>query len=367
MKRRTFLKASTLPIWASIDSSFISNVFASAQDHQRRQYIDVSVLNFKEIREKMVLSDHFDQRNIQIIGFGTSGRKIALQLHTDNKDGIHDIRCNQESGDLEEIVAYEPTRLNTIAPFPPLAKADTGGSERLLNYTIDIDKPDTVIFVGDLDYACDFNAIAKGFDLVRKKSAFSIGVITVPYDFRQNESIEINATLSKLEKSLDSLFVIRSSPELKDGDNPFGLPDPYLVPVESLPKTVASPSQKAIESTINWYLASRPHSLRQFDLMDIKTVLLEGRAEIIEYTIPEVIIPIDFVKDLIVKDLDKRKLKNGLIHFHGDGNQSLEEMNEILDCIGEHIDMDGYWCFYATSDADSDVSRPLKISIVSTG
>jgi cell division GTPase FtsZ len=367
MKRRTFIKASTLPIWATIESSFLPTVFASTQDHQKRQYIDMSVLNFKEIREKMVLSDQFDQRNIQIIGFGTSGREITCSLHTDYKDGIHDIRYNQESGDLEEIVAYEPTRLNTIAPFPPLAKADSGQSQHMLSYTMDLDKPDTVIFVGDLDSAFDFNSISSGFDLARTKGAFTIGVITIPHDFEQNESTEINATLNKLEKSLDSLFVITGDPELKDADNPFGLPDSYVVPGDSASKTVSSKSQKTIESIINWYLASRPQYLRQFDLTDIKTVLTEGRAEIINYTIPEVIIPIDFVKDQIVEDLGNKKLKNGLINFHGDGSQSFEEVNEILNCIGEHIDMDGYWCFYATADEDSGVRKPSTISIISTG
>ena len=96
MNRRTFLKACTLPILATIESSFIPTIFAS----DRRQFVDVGILNLNEIREKMVLSDQFDQRNIQIIGFGTSGREVVQQLHSDNKDGIHNVHCNHESGAL---------------------------------------------------------------------------------------------------------------------------------------------------------------------------------------------------------------------------------------------------------------------------
>ncbi|MBT4290201.1 MAG: hypothetical protein HOD92_22985 [Deltaproteobacteria bacterium] len=274
MKRRTFIKASIMPIWATFESSFLPTIFASVQDHNKHLDIDVSVLSLTEIREKVVLSDHFDQRNIQVIGFGTSGREITRQLHTDNKDGIHDVRYNQESGDLEEVTAYEPTRLNTIFPIPPYAKEDTKQCEYLLNDTMDFDKPDTVIFVGDLDCASDFNSIAKGFDLARKKGIFAIGVITVPYDFGQNESIEINVTLNKLEKALDSLFVNPAHPGLKDVDAPFGLPDRSDDPPS---KPVGSKSQEAIEFIVKCYLASEAQYLRQFDLTDVKAVLLEGR------------------------------------------------------------------------------------------
>jgi hypothetical protein len=339
LKRRTFIKASPLPLWAIVECSFLPTIFASTQDHSKHLNLDVSILNLTEIGEKSVISDHFDQRNIKVIGFGTSGSEITCQLHTDNEYGIHDIRYNRNSGNLEQIVAYEFSRLNTITPFPPLTKADTGKREHLLNDTINTDKPDTVIFTGNIDSAGDFNSITMGFDLARKKGLFTIGVIKVPNGIEKKEDTEVDIALSRLEKHFDSLFIVP--------DN--------------------SVAQKAIETVIKWYLASRPHYLHQFDLTDIKMILGEGRAKIINYSIPEVITPIDFVKDSIVKDIDKRKLKNGLINCHGDGNQPFEKMLEILDCIGEHVDKDGDWCFYITNDAASGVRKPLNISIISTG
>jgi hypothetical protein len=344
MKRRTFIKASTLPLWATVESSLTPFILASSQDQKRIQNIDVSVLNLNEISEKMVLSDPFDQRNIQIIGYGTSGRVIAQQLHTNYKDGIHDIRYNQESGDIEEVAAYEPNRLWIYGSFPPLAKADTGQRERLLNYTMDIDKPDTVIFVGDVDRTSDFNSISKGFELAQKRNVFTIGVITVPYESGQKEKHETRATLNKLEKHFDSLFVI---------------------PIKYRSEVVDSAPQKAIGSILEWYLASRPQYLRQFDLTDIKTVLMEGRADYRFYRIPEIDDPFDFVNNVIANDISISKLKNGLVHFHSNGSHAFEDVNKVLDLISEQVDMDGYWCFYCTSDTDSE--KPSGISIISTG
>ena len=348
MKRRTFLKASTLPIWATIETSFLPTIFASSQNQKKHQYIDVSVLNFEEIREKMVLSDYFDQRNIQIIGFGESGRVIVQQLDKDNRDGIHEIRYNQSSGDLEEIVAYEPNRLNTIVPSPLLANVDMEQSESLLNDAMEFDKPDTVFFVGDLESACDFNSISKGFDLARNKGIFTIGVIKVPYGSEQNENTEVGIALSKIEKHFDSLIII-------PGD--FG------------PHSTDSVAKKVIEMIINWYLASRPQYSSQFDLSEIKTVLLKGRAEFRDYKIPKKISPIEFVENEIVTDEAISQLKNGLISFHTNENYSYQEMNRVLDLIGKRVDMNGCWCFYCVSEADCfyKSEKPTGISIISTG
>jgi hypothetical protein len=343
MKRRTFLKTSTLPILAAIESSFIPTIFANSQIHQRNQFVDVSVLNLTEIREKMVLSDHFDQRNIQIIGFGTSGREITCQLHTDNEYGIHDIHYNQNSVDIEEIVGFELSRFWTIDPFPDIAKADTGVSEYVLNYCMDIDKPDTVIFVGDLESAYGFNSISKGFDLARKKGAFTIAVIKTPSDSDHKVNDEVSIALSKLEKYFDSLLII---------PNDFGS------------HSIDSVMQQAIETIVNWYLTSRSQYHRQFDLTDIKAVLQKGKVGYRVYQIPITENPLEFVKKEIAKDSGIRRLKNGLIHYHGDGSDSLQDMNKVIDLFAEQADMYGYWYFYCTNDADSE--KPKGISIIST-
>jgi hypothetical protein len=345
MNRRTFIKLSTIPIWFTVKSGLTNSIFALPQKIDEPNNCDVSVLNLSQITTKTTVSDYSNDHSIQLIGIGHHGSMIVNQSYMNCEDGLHNIHYQPTSDDIEEIVRYDPEPEDLVKYVIPVNWEYLGRGNLLEIGTKDFIKPDTTIFIGNLKSSKEIDLLVKNSESAQKMRIFTIGVVIAPTGSRQKERIKTSATLNKVEKSLDSLFIIYDD-------------------VESY--SVKSSVQQAIGTITKWYLVSRPQQYNHlFDLTEIKKVLLEGRADFRQYHIPKTDEPIDFVKNKIVTDLANSKLKNGLIHFHSNDDYDFEYVNKMMDLICKQIDMNGHWCFYCSNDSNSETQT--VISIVSTG
>jgi hypothetical protein len=347
MNRRSFIK-SALPLASMLACSPLNVTSAQPQPKKKVEGIELTSLRLKEF------SHGYVPRQMQLIGFGRSGKRIIKAFENKHRYGISDIEYAPEIGDdhIEDLLSYEPVEL--ISRTLPVNATDSEFSRHLLYNNEKIDSPDTTILIGNMASIEEINLLMRTSEMARENNIFTIGIVSLPANQHNNwRSTELQ-TLSHFERSLDSLLTVPNSGHYQAGTTKI---------------------QKVVENLIHWYLASRHRYFCSFDLVDIKSVLRGEKAEYFHYELQENTYSPKDHTDTDVFNLSD--VKGGLVHFrynnyHNSRRLSadqifnqIEQVVEVVDDNGTWLFDNGDWLFCFTEDRDCQ--EPCGISIIPVG